>query len=54
MKKENIFYLNHESHYGDGQHYFNCDYCGEQCCYRSETETECNCRAKIIVIDDYE
>lgn len=48
--KTNTFVLNDKSHYGDGQHYFNCDFCGEQWCFHTEKEAESLCGAEIKVI----
>ena len=54
MGRINIFILNEETHYGDGQHYFNCKYCGKQYCFWTESKEGilCDCGAQIKVIEE--
>lgn len=48
-------HLNDSTHYGDGNHYFNCPFCGEQHCVNGSdhlTYLKCTCKSVILIIFD--
>ena len=48
-------HFNDSTHYGDGQHYFNCDNCGGQWCVRGESDGPVICDCGVIykiIFDD--
>jgi len=51
---KSFFIMDESTHYGDGQHYYNCDECGAQACARGEEIKVCPvCGNETTIIDGY-